>query len=145
MVECDLPKVEVASSNLVARSKPSGCVGICAVQLVQVRLAFPAYRGHYRLGIQLGDRNEPLAVDAIKIATNKTVLGGVRNLDSQGRQLFARHPEETKWWVKAEVSSHIWTALLPADLRAGAHRVTVEATTEYGDVVKGGLALEVAG
>jgi 3',5'-cyclic AMP phosphodiesterase CpdA len=60
-------------------------------------------------------------------------------------ELFARHPLATKPWVKAEVSSHIWTARLPADLAAGAHRVVVEATTEYGDVVQGRLALEVVG
>jgi len=58
-------------------------------------------------------------------------------------ELFARHPALTKSWVKAEVSSHIWTARLPADLPAGAHRVVVEATTEYGDAVGGRLALEI--
>ena len=60
-------------------------------------------------------------------------------------ELFARHRALTKPWVKAEVSSHIWTARLPADLAPGAHRVTVEATTEYGDVVQGRLALEIVG
>jgi len=60
-------------------------------------------------------------------------------------ELFARHPAETKPWVKAEVSSHIWTARLPADLAPGAHRVSVEATTEYGDMVQGRLALEIVG
>jgi hypothetical protein len=58
-------------------------------------------------------------------------------------ELFGRHPAQTKPWVKAEISSHIWTARLPADLAAGAHRVVVEATTEYGDVVRGRLALEI--
>ena len=58
-------------------------------------------------------------------------------------ELFARNPAQTKPWVKAEISSHIWTARLPADLEAGAHRVIVEATNEYGDVIVGRLALEV--
>jgi hypothetical protein len=58
-------------------------------------------------------------------------------------ELYARHPAVTKPWVKAEVSSHIWTAKLPADLPIGAHRVVVEAVNEYGDVVTGQLALEV--
>ena len=50
-----------------------------------------------------------------------------------------------KPWVKAEVSSHIWSARLPTDLAVGAHRVIVEATNEYGDVVSGRLALEITG
>ena len=52
-------------------------------------------------------------------------------------EVFARNEAMKKPWVKAEVSSHIWTARLPADLAAGAHRVVVEARTEYGDVVTG--------
>ena len=60
-------------------------------------------------------------------------------------ELFARNDAVKKPWVKAEVSSHIWTARLPVDLPVGAHRVVVEATTEYGDRVSGRLALEVTG
>jgi hypothetical protein len=60
-------------------------------------------------------------------------------------EVFARNDAVKKPWVKAEVSSHIWTARLPADLAAGAHRLVVEATTEYGDVVTGRLALEIVG
>ena len=59
--------------------------------------------------------------------------------------VFARNEATKKWWVKAETSSHVWTARLPADLAVGAHRVVVEAVTEYGDVVTGRLALEVTG
>jgi hypothetical protein len=58
-------------------------------------------------------------------------------------ELFARNEAVKKPWVKAEVSSHIWIARLPADLKPGAHRVIVEATTEYGDTVSGRLTLEV--
>ncbi len=60
-------------------------------------------------------------------------------------ELFARNAAVVKPWVKAENSSHIWTARLPSDLAPGAHRVIVEAKTEYGDVVTGRLALEVTG
>jgi len=59
--------------------------------------------------------------------------------------LFARNEATKKPWIKAEISSHIWTARLPHDLDVGAHRVVVEAVTEYGDVVSGRLALEVTG
>ena len=42
-------------------------------------------------------------------------------------EVFARNEATKKPWVKAEMSSHIWTARLPADLAAGAHRVVVDA------------------
>ena len=60
-------------------------------------------------------------------------------------ELFARHPKETKPWVKAEISSHIWTAKLPADLEPGAYGVLVEARNEYGERLAGRLTLEVTG
>ena len=59
--------------------------------------------------------------------------------------LYARNEATKKPWIKAEGSSHIWVAHLPHDLEPGAHRVVVEATTEYGDVVSARLALEVTG
>jgi hypothetical protein len=59
--------------------------------------------------------------------------------------VFARNEATKKPWIKAEVSSHMWAARLPRDLDVGAHRVIVEAVTEYGDVVTGRLALEVTG
>jgi hypothetical protein len=60
-------------------------------------------------------------------------------------EVFARNEATKKPWIKAETSSHIWTVRLPPDLPPGAHRVVVEATTEYGDIVAGRLALEVMG
>jgi 3',5'-cyclic AMP phosphodiesterase CpdA len=60
-------------------------------------------------------------------------------------EVYARNKATKKSWVKAEACSHLWAARLPADLAPGAHRVVVEATTEYGDVVSGALALEVTG
>ncbi len=60
-------------------------------------------------------------------------------------EVFARNEATKKPWVKAETSSHVWTARLPADLPAGAHALVVEAVTEYGDVATGRLALEVMG
>ena len=59
--------------------------------------------------------------------------------------VFTRNEVVKKPWIKAEVSSHIWTAHLPADLPAGTHRLKVVAVTEYGDRVSGTMALEVIG
>jgi hypothetical protein len=45
---------------------------------------------------------------------------------------FARNEATKKPWVKAEPSSHIWTARLPADLDPGTHRIAVRVVDEYG-------------
>ncbi|MGU3538551.1 calcineurin-like phosphoesterase C-terminal domain-containing protein [Methylobacterium sp. A54F] len=61
-------------------------------------------------------------------------------------ELFTRYPETTKSWVRAEPSSHVFTARLPAGAaRPGAHRITVEGTDEYGRPIRGSLVLEVTG
>lgn len=60
-------------------------------------------------------------------------------------EVFDRHEAVKKPWVKAEPSSHIWTARLPATLPAGTHRMRVDAVTEYGESVSGSTALEIVG
>ena len=69
----------------------------------------------------------------------------VRRPDPFVAEVFARNEATKKPWIKAEPSSHVWTARLPADLPAGTHRLVVTAITEYGDAVSGRLALEVTG
>src|SRR3984957_3441930 len=61
------------------------------------------------------------------------------------QEVFARNEATKKAWVKAEESSHIWTARLPSDLAPGTYPVVVEATGEYGQPLSGRLALEVTG
>jgi hypothetical protein len=56
-------------------------------------------------------------------------------------EVLARNEATKKPWIKAELSSHIGTARLPA----GTRRVVVEAITEYGDMASGRVALEIAG
>ena len=68
-----------------------------------------------------------------------------RRPDPFVEEVFARNEATKKSWVKADPSSHVWTARLPADLAPGAYRVEVEAVNEYGRVVTGRLALEVTG
>jgi hypothetical protein len=60
-------------------------------------------------------------------------------------EVFGRNEATKKAWIKAELSSHMWIARLPADLPPGAHRVVVEAINEYGDIVSGRIALEIVG
>ena len=59
--------------------------------------------------------------------------------------VFDRNEAVKKPWIKAEVSSHMWIARLPATLAAGTYKLIVTAVTEYGDSVTGTAALEVIG
>ena len=86
--------------------------------------------------------------------TEATMTIGDRPLIAMTRQsrpnpfveeVFARNEATRKHWVKAENSSHIWTARLPADLAPGAYAVTVAAVDEYGKTLSGRLTLEVTG
>ncbi|WGJ13807.1 calcineurin-like phosphoesterase family protein [Methylocapsa sp. D3K7] len=60
-------------------------------------------------------------------------------------EVFGRNKETVKPWVKAEPSSHIWAARLPASLDAGAHAIDVHVVDEYGREHRDGLILEVMG
>src|ERR1700728_3824884 len=52
------------------------------------------------------------------------------------QEVFARNEATKKAWVKAEDSSHIWTARLPGDLAPGTYPLVVEATGEYGQPLR---------
>lgn len=66
-----------------------------------------------------------------------------RRPDPFVQDVFARNEAVKKPWIKAEPSSHIWVARLPATLAAGTHRLSIVAVTEYGASVQATLALEV--
>ncbi|MCW6507488.1 calcineurin-like phosphoesterase C-terminal domain-containing protein [Lichenifustis flavocetrariae] len=68
-----------------------------------------------------------------------------RRPDPFVEDVFDRNEAVKKPWIKAEPSTHVWTARLPATLPAGTHRLTVTALTEYGDTVRGTTALEIVG
>lgn len=69
----------------------------------------------------------------------------VRRPDPFVEQVFARNAETKKPWVKAEPSTHIWTARLPADLAPGTWRADVRVQDEYGRERLGHLVIEVTG
>lgn len=58
---------------------------------------------------------------------------------------FSRNEAIKKPWVKAELSSHVFVARLPADLDAGTHTVHVRAIDEYGREHRDHLVIEVTG
>ena len=59
-------------------------------------------------------------------------------------EVFARNEATRKPWVKAEPSSHIWSARLPGDLEAGTHCIAVRAIDEYGREHRDHLIVEVS-
>ena len=58
-------------------------------------------------------------------------------------EVFARNEATKKPWVKAEPSSHIWSARLPGDLEAGTHCIAVRAIDEYGREHRDHLVVEL--
>jgi hypothetical protein len=56
---------------------------------------------------------------------------------------FARNEATKKPWVKAEPSSHIWSARLPDDLEAGTHAIAVRVVDEYGREHRDNLIVEL--
>ena len=58
-------------------------------------------------------------------------------------EVYARNRAPKKPWVTSDMSTHIWQAPLPADLPPGAHRLTVNATDEYGRSHTAWMVLEV--
>lgn len=116
----------------------------------------------YRPGAQLQPRIALAAVSSTTIAANvfdggpKTKvtlrIGNAAPIEMAPRampdpfvqELYARNDATKKAWVKAEISSHMWTARLPA-LALGAHPVSVIAVLDDGRSVATRLALEVEG
>lgn len=72
-------------------------------------------------------------------------MARTRRPDPFVTDLYARYPAARKSWVKAEPSSHVRAARLPADLAPGAHRVSVEGRDEYGRPIRSCAVLEVTG
>jgi hypothetical protein len=58
-------------------------------------------------------------------------------------EVFARNEATKKPWVKAEPSSHIWSARLPGDLDAGTHCIAVRVIDEYGREHRDHLIVEL--
>jgi len=61
------------------------------------------------------------------------------------REVFARNQATKKPWAQVEPCSHIWTARLPADLKAGTHCIRVRVVDEYGREHLDRLCMEVTG
>jgi hypothetical protein len=58
-------------------------------------------------------------------------------------EVFAHNEATKKPWVRAEPSSHIWSARLPSDLEAGTHCARVRVIDEYGREYRDHLVVEL--
>jgi hypothetical protein len=68
-----------------------------------------------------------------------------RRPDPFVEEVYRRHRQAIKSWVKAEPSSHIWTARFPAKLALGTHLIEVTALDEYDREHRDQIILEVMG
>lgn len=98
-----------------------------------------------RLVVNFFDGGPRSKVEASVGARPYQALAKVERLDPFVVEVYARNPESKKPWVEPGKSSHVWQAGLPTDLTAGAHRVAVRATDEYGRFHAASMVLEVTG
>lgn len=69
----------------------------------------------------------------------------VRRADPYMLEVFARNPKTKKSWLQATPSSHIFSADLPDDIKAGTYTVAVRARDEFGREHHGHAVLEITG
>lgn len=135
---------------------------------MRVVLGGPFHRGpevldEYRTGALLGSPIPAAAVGSTELLVNlfnggpkstvAYVIGAgeqramkrISRPDPFVEEVYGRNAATKKPWVKPQNSSHLWSARLPADLPAGAHRIEVQATDDYGETHRHGFVLEVRG
>jgi hypothetical protein len=69
----------------------------------------------------------------------------VRRNDPFAEELFQRHRESMKPFLRIMPSSHLWVTDLPGDLSAGVHTLSVRATDDYGREHTGHQLIEIVG
>lgn len=58
--------------------------------------------------------------------------------------VYRRNVAAIKPWVKAEVSTHVWSAPLPVDMRPGVYRASISAIDEFGRAHRDNLIFEIS-
>ena len=99
--------------------------------------------GAARLVVNLFDGGPRSSVSFALDGGAPVTMTRVARSDPFIEQLYGRHPETIKPWVKPNASSHLWQAPLPAGLGTGTYAVRVMAADEYGRAHEGGMVLEV--
>ena len=123
MVTCD-------GQDMQARSLPSSA--ITQSRLQDARILVNVFDG--------GPRTQ---VEACVTGCSPSTMARTFRADPLTEDLFRKAGATKKPWVRAEPSSHIWQATLPADLASGLHRLNVTVKNEYGALHQGALIFEV--
>ena len=93
--------------------------------------------------VNIFDGGPRTIVEACVTGCSPSVLLRSSRPDPLAQDLFRSAGATRKPWVRAEQSSHIWEADLPADLSPGLHRLNVSVLNEYGNKHQGVLIFEV--
>jgi len=93
--------------------------------------------------VNIFDGGPRTKVDACVNGCSPSTMARASRPDPVTQQLFQLAGATRKPWVRAEPSSHIWQADLPAHLACGLHRLKVTATNEYGKAYQGVLIFEI--
>ena len=99
--------------------------------------------GKTKIIVNIFDGGPRTMVEACVNGCSPSVMARTSRPDPLTKRLFEQAGATRKPWVRAEPSSHVWQADLPADLACGLHKLKVTATNEYGKVHQGALIFEV--
>lgn len=150
------------STGLVTMSEPEGRAMRIMLES-QFHTSNPEVGRDYRIVQLLGSPIPAEATGATNLVVNvfdggpktkvrcelgqhkQLTLKRVRRPDPFVEQVFSRHSDTKKPWVKAVPSSHIWVARLPSDLEPGCYRADVVVDDEYGRERRDHLMIEVVG
>ena len=96
-----------------------------------------------RILVNVFDGGPRTQVEACVSGCSPSVMARTVRADPLTEDLFRKAGASKKPWVRAEPSSHIWQATLPADLAPGLHRLNVTVKNEYGVLHQSALIFEV--
>ena len=122
------------SPELLAEYAPGALLTgpIAAAQLASTRVVVNLFEGGPRSTVELAAGHGAFVA-----------MQHVTRVDPFVAEVYGRNAATRKPWVKPELSSHLWQAVLPADLGPGTHRLRVRATDEYGAAHEASMVLEV--
>lgn len=98
-----------------------------------------------RLLVNLFDGGPRATVSFAVSGAPAQAMQRVERIDPFVQEVYARNADTKKPWVEAGMSSHLWEARLPPDLPPGTHRITVQASDEFGRAYAAAMVLEVVG
>ena len=96
-----------------------------------------------RILVNVFDGGPRTQVEACVSGCSPSLMARTLRADPLTEDLFRKAGASKKPWVRAEPSSHIWQATLPADLTPGLHRLNVTVKNEYGALHHSALIFEV--